>query len=382
MSGAGLAIEVAGWLAGSWRLWRVPRLSPDRPGRRAACSDVAVLVPARDEAANLATLLASLGTQRPPPREVIVVDDHSADATAAIARAAGATVVAAGPLPPGWTGKALACATAAEAATAATLVFLDADTELEPGGLARVTGERRRRGGLVSVQPFHVVGRPYEALSAFFNLVSMMGSGAFTPRRDPRPTVAFGPCLACSAADYRTAGGHGHEAVRGAVVEDVALARRFAAAGLPVSVFGGKDAIRFRMYPGGVAQLVEGWTKNIATGASTTGPVALAMTCTWVAGGITAAWSLATVPTAVTALAYLAYAAQIGSMLHRIGRFPWWTAPAYPVPLAFFLAVFARSVVHTRLRGEVRWRGRTIHTRTTRPSPTPSGPAEPARARR
>ena len=367
-----LALEGVRWSTGVWLLWRVPRCG--EAASDGSLDDVAVVVPARDEEDTLPRLLASLATGA--PGEVVVVDDHSSDATAEVARAGGATVVGASPLPGGWTGKAWACWTGAGATTRPVLVFLDADTVLEPGGLRRVVGEQRRRGGLVSVQPFHEARRPYERLSSFFNVVSMMGVGAFTPLAGRlRPAGAFGPCLACRRHDYDRVGGH--RAVAGQVVEDVALARHFAAAGLPVACLGGRGSVRFRMYPGGVRQLVEGWSKNFATGARASRPEALALSVAWVSGCLSAAGYAASAaagrgsdslpPRAALGL-YAAYAAQIGWMLRRVGRFGWWPAAVYPVPLAFFVAVFARSLFLTHVRREVRWRGRAVPVGAARPS--------------
>lgn len=281
-------------------------------------------------------------------------------------------MVTSAPLPRGWTGKSWACWTGAKSTDGSTLVFLDADTELEPEALARVVDEHRRRGGLVSVQPFHRTERPYEAFSAFFNLVSMMGVEAFTPRSDHRSsTGAFGPCLVCSRDDYLRAGGH--QAVAGEVVEDVALARRFAAAGLPVACLGGQGTISFRMYPGGPAHLVEGWTKNFAAGARATRPATFVMISTWLTGCITAGTGLATAlvrhrpgraaRTPRVAFAYLAYALQLRWMLRRVGTFGWWPAAAYPAPLAGFLGLFSRSLVLTGVGKEVPWKGRMVPTR-------------------
>ncbi|MGH9181520.1 MAG: glycosyltransferase family 2 protein, partial [Acidimicrobiales bacterium] len=254
------AIVVLGWLAGTWLLWSIPRVRAAAYGTVEAVEAVSVVIPARDEAATLPGLLASLAGQHPAPAEILVVDDHSTDDGAEVARRAGATVVPAPPLPAGWTGKCWACWTGARAAGGSVLVFLDADTELDPGGLAPIVAEQAGRGGLVSVQPFHRTRRPYEALSAFLNIVPWMGLAAATPTAARRWSPgAFGPCLVTTRADYRAIGGH--EAVRGEVVEDVALAARYRAAGLPVATLGGRGTISFRMYPGGVSQLVEGWTK-------------------------------------------------------------------------------------------------------------------------
>ena len=92
--------------------------------------------------------------------------------------------------------------------------------------------------------------------------------------------MAFGPCLLTTAADYRATGGHA--AVRAEVVEDVHLARRYRAQGLPVTCLGGGDVVGFRMYPAGLRQLVQGWTKNIASGAGLSPPWALLGTVAWI----------------------------------------------------------------------------------------------------
>ena len=383
-------LETLRWLAGVWLLWSIPGCGteagtdPDDGNDREG--GVTVVVPARDEEDNLPALLASLAVQHPPPDRVVVVDDHSSDGTATVAAAAGplVTVVRAPELPEGWTGKCWACWTGTGGAAdgdgdgaadgdrdGSTLVFLDADTVLEPGGLGRLLREHRRRGGLVSVQPFHVTERPYEAMSAYFNVVAMMGVDAFNPLARAgriRPAGAFGACLVCSKADYLAAGGH--RSVRSSVLEDVALARRFQAAGRAVTCLGGRGTVRFRMYPAGLGQLVEGWTKNFASGAAASRPITLLLVVVWVSGGISASGHLGTAlvrgrsggaEVLAAGAVHAAYAVQLWWMLRRLGRFPWWTPPLFPAPLVAFLAVFARSVVRT-LAGEVRWRGRAVAT--------------------
>jgi len=378
MTSTRLLIESLRWLTGVWLLWHIVRCRPARVDDARLAASTSVVIPARDEEATLPRLLASLAAQVPAPREVLVVDDASTDATALVARTAGATVVDAGRLPPGWTGKTWACWTGAAAAAGPVLAFLDADTELEPGGLARILGEHEHRGGLVSVAPDHVTLRPYEWLSAFFNVVAMMGLDAFDPlRRRRAPRGAFGPCLVTTGEDYLAVGGH--EAVRGDVVEDVALAHRYTASGRPVTCLGGRGAVRFRMYPAGPAQLVEGWTKNFAGGAGAARPLSFVLISVWLSGCISAPWYLGaaalgggSLPLTAAGTVYAAYVVQLAWMLGRIGRFGRATAPAYPVVLAFFLVVFARSILLTHVRGQVTWRGRSIATKP--PGPTGAGP--------
>lgn len=348
MSAGGLALEVARWAIAWVLLWHVP--TPQRVRSTARTDRPAVVVPARDEADNLARLLPSL---EGVDADVLVVDDHSSDGTGAVARALGAVVVEPGPLPDEWTGKAWACAAGAAAASADAerLVFLDADVVVEPGGLDRVLGEHDAAGGLLSVQPWHAPERPYEQLSAFFNLIAPMSVDAFTPLgRRVQPTGAFGPCLVVDRADYEAAGGHGAPAVRGAVLDDVALSTSL---GLPVTVLGGRGSLRFRMYPDGLRSLVEGWTKNFAGGAAGTRPLTLLLVLVWMSGLLTA-WR--------SPLLYAAYVVQLAVLFRRVGRFSPLTALLYPIPLVFFLGVFVRSLVLTFVRRQVRWRGRTLGT--------------------
>src|SRR5690242_13419190 len=246
----GLLLAVT-WIFGWVLLWRVPRLpaaSSPAPGRR-----VSVVVPARNEAGRLPRLLVALGAQTRPADEVLVVDDHSEDGTGAVADAAGVDVVAAPPLPDGWTGKTWACSYGGQRTSGDVLVFLDADTEPEPDLIGRVLEALDHRGGLLSVMPYHRMQRQYERLSAFFSVISLMGVGAASARRSAPVTGAYGPCLACDRRDYDAVGGH--ETIRGAVVDDVAMAQQFRRAGFPVRVVGGRGAISFRLYGGGLRDL-------------------------------------------------------------------------------------------------------------------------------
>jgi glycosyltransferase involved in cell wall biosynthesis len=153
------------WLIGWLLCWRLPILPP--AASRATRARVSVIVPARNEAARLPPLLAGLRSQSRPVDELVVVDDASTDTTAAVAAARGAQVIAAPPLPEGWTGKTWACWTGAGHATGDVLVFLDADTQPAPDLVARLVEAVERGGdhpGLVSVMPYHRMERQYECL--------------------------------------------------------------------------------------------------------------------------------------------------------------------------------------------------------------------------
>jgi GT2 family glycosyltransferase len=128
-----VALLASGWVLG-WALAGRRRLLPAAPAD--LIPEVSVIVPARNEATRLPRLLEALSAA-PGPVEVLVVDDGSTDGTAAVARAAGATVLSVEP-PPGWSGKAHACWAGAEAARGDVLVFVDADVEVHPNAFRRI----------------------------------------------------------------------------------------------------------------------------------------------------------------------------------------------------------------------------------------------------
>ncbi|CAM3903073.1 glycosyltransferase family 2 protein [Nocardioides zeicaulis] len=371
-----LVALLLGAMAVPWLLLRRPLTVPAATPGPATGPAVSVVVPARDEERALPALLGAVHASTVPVREVVVVDDGSGDRTAAVARDGGARVLPAGTPPPGWTGKAWACHVGAGAATGDLLLFLDADTLLAPDALAGLLALRAAHGGLVSVQPHHRVEEPHEQLSAYFNVVALMSSDAFSGRATTRP-MAFGPCLLTTRDDYLAAGGHA--AVRGDVLDDVALARAYDGAALPVTCALGGDEVTMRSYPAGLGQLAAGWTKNMASGATAAAPRASAATVLWVCAHHAAA--VGTLLAAAGALtgrdlvagsallwpaAWVVLAWQLRSLLRLAGTFRWWTWVLFPVPLLAFDLVFARSALLTGVRRTVQWRGREVDLRAGR----------------
>ncbi len=337
-----------GWTAGWVALWRARQLPP---GAQRRAARVSVVVPARDEAASLPVLLASLAAELHVDDELIVVDDHSTDATMHLATAAGARVISAPPLPAGWAGKPHACHIGADRSANEVLVFLDADVRLARGTLdALVEQLERHPDELVSLQPYHRAQRPHEQASVLFNVVALMGSGAFTPWGERVPTrVAFGPVVAVRRDAYDRAGGHAHPDVHSAVLEDVALARRFPRSRL---FAGTMDGTSFRMYPRDLRQVIEGWTKGFGIGFDAAPWWAVALSAAWVtslAGGVvTSVWFAC------------ASVAQLAVLARRAGRFTWWAVVGYPVWVLLLVVVLVRSLWHRRRGGTVSWKGRGL----------------------
>ncbi len=354
------------WCVGFLFLFRIPLCRDDAAGREFPL--FSVIIPARNEERNLPVLLGSLARQDISPSEVIVVDDGSTDQTARVAGDAGARVLSAKALPAGWRGKNWACFQGAEAAAGELLIFVDADTCFEDGGLRRLMNAYLDGRGVVSVGAYHDVERPYEQLSAFFNLVMTAGTGAFTifgSRR--KPSGLFGPFLMLDREAYFSVGGHA--AVKGEILENFHLAGVFRRAKLRMRCYGGKGAFRMRMYPDGARSLIEGWSKAFASGAAQTPLPLLLMIVVWFMGCVTTPiffvwgvchWSLQAV--VLPGILYGLFTIQIWSMLARIGSFRLCTSVLYPVPMVFYFCVFTRSVILVAFRKTVSWKGRQIDT--------------------
>jgi len=330
------------WLAGFLLLARIRSRPPVAP-RTAAPASLSIIIPARNEEFNLPALLRSINTQAIRPFEVIVVDDASTDRTAEIARQLGASVIASQSLPDSWRGKTWACQQGANVARGDLLLFVDADTWFETDGLARILASYDT--GALSVGPYHAVQKPYEQLSAFFNLIMVAGTV---------PHGLFGQMLLVDQESYQRVGGH--DAVKGYILENFRLAQRFHETGIPSRSMTGKGELAFRMYPNGLAELVEGWTKGFASGAGHTPKPVLLLIVAWLTGMMLPVGWLAF--SVWAALVYLLFALQLGVMFRRVGAFRWHTALFYPVPLIFYFAVFAWSML--RSGRQVTWKGRTI----------------------
>ncbi|NWF54563.1 MAG: glycosyltransferase [Syntrophaceae bacterium] len=356
-------------LLGFTLVWKIPYPRREDQPPSLPPGGISVIIPARNEEENLARLLPSLSEQGLKPIEVILIDDHSEDGTAAIGQREGCRVIPSLELPEGWAGKPWGCWQGANQARGDLFLFLDADTFLEKDGLEKLASTYLQGGGLLTVQPYHRMEKANERLSAIFNILVLAGMNAFTPWRGlAKPMGAFGPCNLCSRDDYFAVGGH--ERVKGEVLESLGLAKEFQKKNLPVRCYGGKGTISFRMYPGGVRSLIEGFSKGFGTGAKAMSPGILFMTVGWITGGVGVVrhvlhsfslgdWSWLFQAGALYGL----YAIQFHWMLRRMGNFGVLTALFFPVPLLFFVGVFALSFFRIFLMGKVRWKGREVRTR-------------------
>lgn len=245
-----------------------PEPAPVSPASAAAVAiRVSVVVPARDEEASIAACVESLAAQ-PEITEIIVVNDQSSDGTGDILRGLAGKVshlrvLDAGAPPPGWVGKNHAVAIGAERATSPWLLFTDADALMLPGAVAKAGGlALEHEAALVSLSPEQELRTWYE--KALIPFVYLRLAQRFPYERINDPTseaaAANGQFLLISHEAYENIGGHA--AVRGAVLEDVALARRVKKTGQRIWFASGSGLVRTRMYRS-FSSMWEGWKKNL-----------------------------------------------------------------------------------------------------------------------
>ncbi|WP_424765493.1 glycosyltransferase [Paenibacillus sp. sgz302251] len=325
---------------------------------------LSIIIPCRNEEANLQLLLPLLKKQTLQSFEIIVVDDSSEDRTALIAAQHGTIVLCAPPLPKGWIGKSWACWNGAIAANGEFLLFLDADTRPAAAFVERLVSLLSNKEGLVTVQPSHAVPSFREQCSAFFNLVITAGSGAASAL--PMQTDGFGPCAACVREQYFEIGGH--EIVREEMLEHLHLGKRFKEKGHTSKLLLGNQLLQFRMYPEGWRTLLQGWSKSIGLGAGSTPVGALFLVILWFSGLVSSAVRMLALAGSNQWLEWIAAAAiyalsvwTVSRGLNASGSFKWYTKLFYPPYLVFFVALFSYSVLLSFIVRKVSWRGRQIN---------------------
>ncbi len=233
---------------------------------------VSILIPARNEAANIGNTLCDLLNQDYARFEVIVLDDRSTDETAQAARAAAqgdsrVRVLSGAELPSGWLGKNWACHQLAQAARGDLLLFTDADVRWSPGALsALITLSHTTRADLVTVWPTQITETWGERLTVPLMALVIIGylpalAAHFIPW--PAFAAANGQCLLFRRSAYERVGGHA--AVKNSIVEDIQLSRRIKARGLRLRMVDGAGLIACRMYQGWRA-VRDGYAKNILAG--------------------------------------------------------------------------------------------------------------------
>jgi len=360
------ALLVIGGLA-AWNLLlfrRAPRPLEDAPS-------VSILIPARNEEANIEGAVRAACAQTAPTVEVVVLDDSSTDATPRLLASLRAEcprlrVVAGQPLPSGWAGKAWACwQLASQHARNDWLLFVDADVRLAPEAASRaLAAARARRADFLSAFPRQLVPTPGEALLAplmYLLLMAYLPMAFVRWTRLPSLSAACGQFMLVRRAAYLAA--DGHRAAPGTLHDGVKLARRMKAAGFRIGIIDGQDLAVCRMYAGFRASW-RGFARNAYEALGS--PIALAIMVTlnvgffilpFLALPVSVIWGGAAHATAAWGRAVLLVVALRVVLAWRFG-YPWWTALATPVAVLALIGIQVESYLRHVTGRPVFWRAR------------------------
>jgi chlorobactene glucosyltransferase len=356
-----------------------PRLEPSSVLSAEDTPHVTVIVPVRDESANIADCLQSLLSQRYPASrfDVVVVDDESTDDTPLVVQSlaeknAQLRLLRSPALPRGATGKSHACWIGARAVAAHSewLCFLDADVRAEPLLLASAVRAAAHEGlDLLSLAPRHELRSFAERLVLPCGLFTLAFTQDLRQRQvqDSPETTMSGPFMLIRRKPYEAVGGHA--AVRAAICEDIALARLMKQQGWNVVLRSGDRLLSARMYMGWTT-VWPGLAKNLV---ETLGGPASALAIALVAPPL--AWAALIIPavdavaclnnegsTACVALAAALSGSAAALALHVAGaahfRIPLWYGLLFPLGYSAG-ALMVLDSVRRRLYGRVSWKGRT-----------------------
>ena len=321
---------------------------------------VSILLPMRNEALRLRRSLPCMLAQRGfEDVEVLVLDDESTDGSAELARSFGgsaARILTGSTPPPGWLGKTWACEQLAEAAGGSVLVFVDADVTLSADAVARaVRLLRSARLDFMSPYPRQLAGSALGLLTQPLLAWSWL---TFLPLRLAESSTrrslaaANGQFLVVDANAYHRVGGHA--AVAADVLEDVALARAFKAAGCRGGIVDGSRLASCRMYDDN-RSLVPGYAKWLWSAFGSSAGALLVAAVMLVL--FVLPWALI----AVTPWGWFAAAAGPASRLVAAARTRGnvMLALLHPLSMLCFAVLLSTSLGWHRT-GRVSWKGRKI----------------------
>jgi len=363
------------WLAPFAVLPRLANLRPNLSDSPTGSEGlVSVIIPARNESAVIETVVTSVLASAYRPIEVLVIDDRSTDDTAArvgelARRDPRLRLIAGEELPPGWYGKPWACLQGYRAARGDLLLFTDADTRHTPELLGRAVGALRETGAdLLTIAPRQRCETFWERI-VMPQIWLLLGVRYHPARvnhsRRPRDVIANGQFILMPRASYEAFGTH--EAVRGDVAEDLALAQAVVGRGGRLHFAFAERLMETRMYQG-LGALIEGWSKNVYLGGRRSFPeepvlralvpVILALAfCFWLTPPSALVFGVLAGAPAPSAIVATGLGALFWCLICFGMQIPAIYGLGYPLGAAVALYIAARSTLRGRRR--VEWRGRT-----------------------
>ena len=359
-------------MAWTWRvldaLLHVPRV-PDLLGAEfdrvpQAMPTITVIVPARDEVADIGATLRSLLKQDYPHVQIIAVNDRSNDETGPVMEKIARghedvlRIIHVTELPEGWLGKTHAMALAARQATSDWLLFTDGDVVFAPDALRRTLVHAQETGAehMVTMPTMTVTRWDEGMVIGFFQIISIWAARPWRVNspKNTRDCVGIGAFNMIRRDVYNKIGGF--EALRMEILEDVRLARIVHSGGYVQRVAFGRDLVRVHWAVGALG-IVRVLTKNMFS-AFRFKPMYLLGACTWMA--LFCIWPAVELLYAPTRLGGAVTLAAIVSgyavFSKRTGLSAWYSL-LFPSAAIIFIYTMLRSMRRTMKAGGVMWRG-------------------------
>ncbi|QQL49241.1 glycosyltransferase [Mucilaginibacter ginkgonis] len=229
---------------------------------------VSILIPARDEAADIIFLLESIRDQDYLDYEVLILDDNSSDDTYFLCQAFAAKhpkfrVIKGEPLPANWLGKNYACYQLAHDATGRYLMFIDADEQIYKGlinsAVHRMQQNKLALLSLFTDQEMLTWGEKLVVPLMHYTLLNLLPLKLVYFLKSPLFAAASGQFMLFDAEVYRQ--NQWHEQVQAAIVEDIEIMRNVKAAGYRGEALLANGLISCRMYTG-YKEAIDGFSKN------------------------------------------------------------------------------------------------------------------------
>ena len=350
-----------------------------RSGRREARTldgssgyDVSVLIPARNEEANIRATLESVLANRGVNFEVVVLDDHSTDRTAEIVKQfaaddSRARLELSPPLPVGWCGKQHACHVLAQHANSPLLVFMDADVQLTPDAVQRMTAFGEQNDAmLASGVPRQQLGTFSERLlipQIHFILLGYLPMPLMRWTNRPAFSAGCGQLFIARSEAYKVAGGHAR--IRTTLHDGIKLPRLFRCAGFKTDLFDATDIASCRMYHSN-DETWRGLAKNATEGLAAPGTI-LPMTTLLFGGQVLPFLLVALSPllsvSGLTALVLACACAYVPRLLAVwLFRQPLGSALLHPLGVTLLLVIQWLALVRQLAGKPAVWKGRVYVT--------------------
>ena len=328
---------------------------------------IAVIVPARNEAADIEATLRSLLAMEGVRLEILAVDDRSTDATGAImdrmaaeasAQGKNLTALHVSKLPAGWMGKTHAMAVAARRATAPWLLFTDGDVLFAKDSLLRAINfaESERADHVVVFPTLILKGFGERMMIAFFQGVSALFSRFWKiPVEGAKESLGVGAFNLIRAEVYREIGGF--ESLRMEVLEDLRLGVEVKRQGFRQRVAFGRDLVRVRWVVG-AAGMIRNITKNFfaafrfRVGLTLVACAGLALFCLGPFIALAGNWWMRGSTVLVLLMLLLLY-----RYYRQYTGIATWYAVTFPVASSLVLYAILRSMILTLMWDGVVWRG-------------------------